>query len=104
MASGFIVLSVLYVLDSSLEEVILGVYSHLDVQAGVVIDVMGRVKGTLSIQTAAAAFSARRTAISGVNRVSRCLTKRETVALETPARRATSAMLARSAGFWTTGS
>ena len=103
MASGFIVLSVLYVLDSSLEEVILGVYSHLDVQAGVVIDVMGRVKGTLSIRTAAAAFSAR-TAISGVNRVSHCLRKRETVALETPARRATSAMLARSAGFWTTGS
>ena len=32
-------------------EVILGVDTHLDVHVGVVIDAVGRVKGTLSIQT-----------------------------------------------------
>ncbi len=32
-------------------EVILGVDTHLDVHVGVVIDAVGRVKGTLSIET-----------------------------------------------------
>ena len=32
-------------------EVILGVDTHLDVHVGVVIDAVGRVKGTISIET-----------------------------------------------------
>lgn len=35
----------------SQEEVILGVDTHLDIHVGVVIDAVGRVKGTLSIET-----------------------------------------------------
>jgi hypothetical protein len=37
--------------NREVEEVILGVDTHLDVHVGVVIDAVGRVKGTLSIET-----------------------------------------------------
>ena len=37
-------------------EVILGVDTHLDVHVGVVIDAVGRVKGTLSIKTSPSGY------------------------------------------------
>lgn len=52
-------------------EVVLGVDTHLDVHVGVVIDAVGRVKGTLSIETNTAGFERLLTWARGFGRLSR---------------------------------
>lgn len=52
-------------------EVVLGVDTHLEVHVGVVIDAVGRVKGTISIETTTAGYERLLTWARGFGRLSR---------------------------------